>query len=321
MAWLTTVSTDHVTRDRRVDYWNAAACSALVAQCADPADKAHFSGRMRSGDIGDIRMVELSSAPATVRHAKEHVARVAGEHFLLRIQRSGESVTLQDGQEVRLLPGDFTLCDSRRQYSLSFTSPASFLTLRFDRATLNRHFGRPDRLLLVRVPGDHGFGLLASRLLQRIADGFDDVVNAITYPRLSNAVMEIVFAACEELGGESRGRRQQAVVRRACILDFVESHLGDPTLAPSEVARRLGISRRHLHGLFEAGTETLASYIWRRRLERARFVLLDSRRSGWTLSQIAAENGFKTLAHFSRSFRQAFGSSPNELRQCLRSHF
>src|SRR5262245_52779535 len=100
MTWLTTLSTDHVSRDLRVDHWNSAACTALVAQCADPHDAARFAGRMRGGDIGGIRLVDLGSTPATIWHSKEHVANAAGEHFLLRIQRSGESITSQDGREV-----------------------------------------------------------------------------------------------------------------------------------------------------------------------------------------------------------------------------
>lgn len=314
MAWISTLSTDFVASDQRVDYWNAAACSALVAQCADPHDKARFSGRMRSGDIGGIRLAELGSTAATIWHSKEHVARAAGEHFLLRVQRSGESVTSQAGREVRLFTGDFTLCDSRRPYSLHFTEPASFLTLRIDRASLERHFGMPERLMLVRVPGDAGFGLVASRLLRRIASNFEAVVNPLTYPRVSSAVLEIVASAYAGLSGGPRGRESLATTLRARIIDFVESHLGDASLSPSYVAQKFQISRRYLHCLFETGDETLANYIWRRRLERARFALLDARSSNCTLTQVAEGHGFKTLAHFSRSFRQAFGLCPSELR-------
>jgi AraC-like DNA-binding protein len=303
-----------VAPDQRVDYWNAAACSALVAQCADPQDKTRFCGRMRSGDIGDIRAVELGSTAATIWHSKEHVARGAGEHFLLRVQRTGESHTSQDGREVRLHAGDFTLCDARRPYRLHFTEPASFLTLRIGREALRRFFAAPEQLVLVRVAGDTGLGLVASRLLGRIADSFDAVVNPITYPRLSSAVLEIVASAFADLGGEPLCREPHSAILRARIIEFVESHLGDVSLSPTSVALEFGISRRYLHGLFESGEETLANYIWRRRLERARHALLDGRRMGCTLTQLAEMNGFKTLAHFSRNFRAAFGQSPKELR-------
>jgi AraC-like DNA-binding protein len=319
MAWISTLSTDGVAPDQRVDYWNAAACSALVAQCADPHDKARFSGRMRCGDIGDIRAVELGSTAATIWHSREHVARAAGEHFLLRVQRSGESHTSQDGREVRLRTGDFTLCDAQRPYRLHFTEPASFLTLRISRTALRRYFGAPEQLVLLRVPGDAGLGLVASRLLSRVANSFDVVVNPLTYPRLSSAVLEIVAGAFAGQVGAPIGAGRHSAIFRAKIIEFVESRLADASLTPTSVAQEFGISRRYLHGLFEAGEETLARYIWRRRLECARYALLDARRTGRTLTQLAEEHGFKTLAHFSRNFRAAFGHSPKELRSGSRA--
>lgn len=315
MGWTSTLSTDSVAPDQRVEYWNAAACSALVAQRADPHDTTRFSGRMRSGDIGGLRLAELGSTPATIWHSEEHVARAAAEHFLLRIQRSGQSVTAQAGREVRLFAGDFTICDSRRPYSLRFIEPASFLTLRIDRDTLERYVERPERLVLVRVPGDAGLGLLVSRLLRRIADSFEDAINPFTYPRISSGVMELLASAYAGLGGAAPRGDFVGSALRARVIDFVESRLGDASLTPTQVALKFCISRRYLHCLFESGEETLASYIWRRRLERARFALLDPRRAASTMTELAAEHGFKTLAHFSRSIRAAFGRSPRQLRK------
>jgi AraC-like DNA-binding protein len=319
MGWNSTLSTHSVAAGQRVEYWNAAACSSLLAQRADPHDATVFSGHMRIGDIGGLRLAEISSTPATIWHSREHVARAAAEHFLLRIQRAGESVTSQVGREVRLFSGDFTLCDARRPYSLHFTEPASFLTLRIDRAMLERHIAMPERLMLVRVPGDTGLGLLVSRLLRRIAEAFDEAINPFTYPRISNAVMEMLAGAYADLGGESARAGSTGPILRARIIEFVEGRLGDASLSPTQVARQFGISRRYLHGLFELGEETLASYIWRRRLERARFALLDERRRDCRLTQLAAEHGFKTLAHFSRCFRAEFGCSPRQLRRHRRT--
>lgn len=318
MVWGTTLSTDQVAPHRRVDFWNAAACSALIAQCADPVDTRRFSGRMRCADLGDIRVVELSSDAATIWHSKEHVARVSGEQYLLRIQRRGDSVTAQDGREVRLRTGDFTLCDALRPYCLRFSDQAAFLTLRIDRATLDRHIGSPERMALVRIPGDSGPGLLASRLLCGIADTFDALVHPVAIARLSSAVLDIVSTAYAGFDSQP-GRDCHASILRARILGYVESHLGDAMLSPTNIAGSLGYSRRYVHSLFESADEPLGSYIWRRRLERARLVLLDARYANRTLTQIAEEHGFKTLAHFSRSFRQAYGATPRDFRERARA--
>jgi len=319
MAWVTTLSTDRVACDRRIDFWNAAACSALIAQCADPVDRTRFSGRMRCGDIGDIRVVELGSEAATIWHSREHVARASGEHYLLRIQRLGESVTMQDGRDVLLRAGDFTLSDALKPYSLRFSGRATFLTLRIDRALLARHIGEPERMVLVRVPGDSGPGLLASRLLCGIADTFDSVVDPVTTLRLSSAVMDIIATAYAGFCSDGDGRERRARVLRSRILNYVDTHLDDTRLSPTRVAEAFGLSRRHVHSLFESTDETLGGTIWRRRLESARLVLLDPGHAGSSLTRIAEEHGFKTLSHFSRSFHQAYGTPPREFRERARA--
>jgi AraC-like DNA-binding protein len=46
--------------------------------------------------------------------------------------------------------------------------------------------------------------------------------------------------------------------------------VADPDLSPSTLARQLGVSVRTLHRAFAATQETMAGYVRRRRLERAR---------------------------------------------------
>ena len=78
----------------------------------------------------------------------------------------------------------------------------------------------------------------------------------------------------------------------------------------SEVARR---SPAHFSRKFKVAVgESPHAYLMRRRLERARHLMMTSAAS---LSEIALSVGFSDQAHLCRLFRQAFGQSPASWRR------
>ncbi len=82
------------------------------------------------------------------------------------------------------------------------------------------------------------------------------------------------------------------------------------------VAEVAGLSRTQFNRVFqrEMGIAPV-TYIIRRRMERARFLLRESRLS---ISQIADTLGYRDVYFFSRQFRQATGESPRTYRKKAR---
>ena len=56
-------------------------------------------------------------------------------------------------------------------------------------------------------------------------------------------------------------------------------------------------------------------HVWQRRLEKCRQALLNQAQHGQGIAQIAYHWGFNDQAHFSRSFKQAFGLSPRDYQR------
>ncbi|WP_254865956.1 helix-turn-helix domain-containing protein [Pseudomonas fluorescens] len=94
---------------------------------------------------------------------------------------------------------------------------------------------------------------------------------------------------------------------------IIEQHLRNPELSPVFLCKHLGISRAQLYRLFshESG---VAAYIQQRRLNRARLIIQNDNGTRHRVSGLAFQLGFKSDAHFSRSFKQAFGYSPRDAR-------
>ena len=84
----------------------------------------------------------------------------------------------------------------------------------------------------------------------------------------------------------------------------------------SDLARQCGVSRKRIHQVTTRWIGMSPSdYLRTVRLHRAKEMLL----TGQTATSVAAACGFADQAHFTRWFRRAFGYTPGDLTQALRS--
>ena len=135
--------------------------------------------------------------------------------------------------------------------------------------------------------------------------------------RLARAVATViahrVVQSANRLGRRERPVEGAAFSRRqvARILEYVDEHM-DRAICIAELASREGLSRWHFLRRF---TTTFASspraFITRRRLERARALLLQS---DLPILKVALEVGMNH-SHFSRAFARQFGVQPRHIRQ------
>ncbi|RZT07542.1 AraC family transcriptional regulator [Kribbella sp. VKM Ac-2569] len=99
-------------------------------------------------------------------------------------------------------------------------------------------------------------------------------------------------------------------------LNRVVNHIGarlDEPLTLRELADVAGFSPYHFHRIFKGVMgETLSSFIWRLRLERAANLLVRQPRT--RVTDIALSCGFSSHSNFARAFKERFGVSASEFR-------
>lgn len=94
------------------------------------------------------------------------------------------------------------------------------------------------------------------------------------------------------------------------VMAAVEAHIDDPAFETDDLAREAGVSRRHLNRKLRALTgQSVREFIRTLRLKRAAQLL--QQKSG-TVTEIAYEVGFQSIAHFAKIFREEFGVAPSE---------
>ncbi|WP_165855980.1 GlxA family transcriptional regulator [Marinobacter sp. JSM 1782161] len=117
-----------------------------------------------------------------------------------------------------------------------------------------------------------------------------------------------------DLGGgtelDQATRQEQPALAEA--VDLMFANIEEP-LSGDDIAGHVNLSRRQLERLFRKHLDTVPSrYYLKLRLDRARELV---RNSGLSLTEIALSCGFSSGAHFSTTYRNAFGLTPSEDRE------
>jgi AraC family ethanolamine operon transcriptional activator len=109
-------------------------------------------------------------------------------------------------------------------------------------------------------------------------------------------------------------RRQRTLLRKA--EEYCEHHANQP-LRIGGLCRELGANERTLrHTFHELTGISPLNYLKTQRLNRVRQALHDGDPANTQVKQVALENGFFHLGHFSRGYKDLFGELPSETIQC-----
>lgn len=299
---------------RDFDSWQRSTSSAFVPLNVAPVGSRPFSGRLSGLQAPDAIAIRVDAQPHRVERTEALVAAGGNGFFKFGLQLRGHGLLVQDGRELVLHPGDLTVYDTSRPYSLTFEQEASTLVLMVRHERMGASAQDVAELVATRL-GEGGLVDVAAPTLTGLARRVPGLAGAVG-SRLVGHAVDLLETVCDDdadrlLGGHGGERR--AELRR--IMRFIDERLGDPSLTPQSVAEAHFISLRSLYKLFDESGTTVAAWIRQRRLDRARADLLDAALSNLPVGQIATRYGLPDAAHFSRLFRAAFGVSPSQLRR------
>jgi AraC-like DNA-binding protein len=132
---------------------------------------------------------------------------------------------------------------------------------------------------------------------------------------LADSVCRLVRLALQEGSTAREAPDSERVMLQDRIRSYIEEHLSDPDLSVEGIARSLNVSKRSLHRAVQEGSDSIHELIWRNRLQNCLGDLLDPAKGYLGIGDIAHSWGFKNLTHFSRAFRERFGTSARDVRR------
>jgi AraC-like DNA-binding protein len=302
--------------NQQFDFWKAALAETFVPlEVTRPGNRPDFRGQLTGLDLGAVRMHEVRAEPHTALRTRRLVNAAPSGCYKLGLMLRGSAVLTQDGREAALGPGDFTLYDADRPYTLGFSSRHRMLILVFPHDLLGLPAEQVVRLTATTMPGTRpGLAGLIPSFLAQVADVTGQIGSPATV-RLSGNVIDLISTVLAERLDQSTAHSDSA--HRALLLNitaFIEEHLADPDLSPQLIAAAQHVSVRQLHKLFHGTGSTVGGWIRQRRLDRCRHDLRDPQLADRPVAAIGARWGYPDPAHFSRLFKAAYGTGPRDYR-------
>lgn len=311
-----TFRVDNQFGSKMVSTWQDHLSSTFVElNCADVAFH-NFFGEVRSWSRERMQFSTVRSTGQRVWRSRQNIAKSNDDDFLLSLQLYGNGHALQFNRQATQNVGDFTLYETNSPYQLVFEGEFQQLIARIPRSAFMDRIAKPELLAGRLLPSSTSAVRMASRYLTELAFHSDDMpppmgsmTSALAFDLIALAFSSTI-ASQKLLTLESS---RSVLLQR--ILFFVRDNLSAPELSPTGIAAAHGISVRYLNKLFEDQPESLTRMIWRQRLERCANDLQNFARAALTITEIAFSWGFNDSAHFSRSFKAAFGVTPSDYRR------
>jgi AraC-like DNA-binding protein len=302
-----------IAPDGRLDGWREHLSRALAPMDVVTAGTGDFEAHQRIVSFGEVRVALTRHCPVISRRSPRMIRQSdpGGYHLGLPLAGTKMRVTRPDGQ-VEYTGDHFVFHDSALEF-IAETDHYEGLSVWLPKSLLPFPAAISEKLIRRPIPARQGIGGLVTMTLTRMVEDFDSYQPS-DGARLGVVVVDLVAALLGQVlqTGTASEPRQRALTMR--IRAFIEQHLADPGLSPSTVAATYHISVSYLHRLFQTEGHTVAAWIRRQRLERARHDLADPSLLATPIHAIGNRWGFPRAADFTRAFRSAYGMPPSDYR-------
>ena len=235
-------------------------------------------------------------------------------HFLITLITKGRGVQTLNGEDIPFVEGDLfilspadfhrnTVEDGERFDYFGVKFPYELLDSRLSELCELSKF--PIHIHLSETTAERARSLFET-LVEECRRGEGRVASEVYLRAL---VEQLFILAIRELP-EGTKSSSGAFVNRA--LGYLHSHFHE-SITVNDAAAYVGYTPNYFNTLFrEQMGVPFGTYLRNMRLSYAKNLLLSG---DLPVTEIALEAGFGSLAHFSRSFTAAFGSSPKQYRR------
>jgi AraC-like DNA-binding protein len=235
-------------------------------------------------------------------------------HFLMTLVTRGEGIQILNGEEIPFGTGDVFLL-----------SPADFHKNVIEKGKNYDFFGVKFRFESLDSRLSAIFALDSLPIHQRLDQAdFDKAVSLFceltrreeeSLPKTvsdvykKTLVEQLVIMIMRNISAKNEKLKNPFAVR---MLGYIYSHFCDD-INVSDAAEYAGYTPNYFNTLFRHSFGVpFFEYLRAMRLEYAKNLVLSAEQS---LTEVALESGFQSLAHFSRKFKKKYGVSPGQMRK------
>ncbi|WP_370674849.1 helix-turn-helix domain-containing protein [Pleomorphomonas sp. PLEO] len=270
-----------------------------------------FFAHVDAAFVGDVGLGRVRSTAQDFDRSRYKIARDGMDGYLLQFYLSGRSATRGGSNSEVAGEGDLYMIDMAQPLATS-TTDHDQISLVVPRRLLSTRLESPDASHMRIIPA----GLPLVTLFRESLKSFHGQIDNMSRREAETVMQPLLDLAAAAINGHV-DERSMAGVNLAHFVGlrrYVEENLLDPTLSLDSLLATFGLSRRKAYRLFEP-VGGFATYVSRRRLQRALQALRSPDCRHMSISEIGSAHGFPNPENFSRAFRREYDLSPREVRQ------
>lgn len=304
-------STEGFSADRALSDWSELLSVNIAEMHVGSGAAQSYHASWRRIGLGPIDLNFLQAAPQRVEHTRAMAARQHSADYDLLYMRRGPADLRHCGVTMRVPEGCFVLLDNSEPYDLVFGEESSCLTAHFDDRWLRKWTPDPRVLTARPIDGTRDWASPLAAILRAIEE---TGLHGAVLPRsiIADQVGSLLALMAGQGAEPSKSRHQADLLAR--FKRRLRECFDDSTLDPAWLAQDIGVSKRHLHGVFAQAGTTFGAVLMEIRLARAADLLRDPRFASYRVGDVAWACGFADPSHFARRFREKHGKSPVDYR-------
>jgi AraC-like DNA-binding protein len=300
-------TTAGLARGEKYDFWHEVVCNQFVTVDSIKNCDGVFDAQLTCNSFGTTQVSRFDAPAHKWKRDRKHIRTDDQDVYLLGVLRDGKGMLRQNDKVAVQQKGSIALYDTALPFTYDLSASINILTL--PRIMLDTRAPHARQLLAENLTCDPG---LMAMLCDMIDSLLELDVEAQEYTmvrrRLANSLMDLVLAI---LDMNSAGSSTNANPRMEKMLAYIRANLSDPDLCPAEIAKFGSISSRTMNRLFAKLGTTPMRWVTTERLRLGERYLVEKNAS--TVTEAAFMVGFNDISHFSRSFKQLFGYSPEKI--------
>ncbi|KWT97471.1 transcriptional regulator, AraC family [Variovorax sp. WDL1] len=186
-------------------------------------------------------------------------------------------------------------------------------------STLRAHVGDPRRFSARQYDVNSGIGQVFNDYLKLVARQVEQNANPHLRALMDAHLVELLALTLQQHPDALQS--QQSSIRDAHLARieaYVQQHLSDPNLTPTQISKACRISLRYLHSLFRETGTPVSQWIRELRLQLAHESLRRATKPGY-IATVAYDCGFNDHPKFTHAFRKKYGYTPSDLLRNVRA--
>lgn len=269
-----------------------------------------FDGSLKRVVIGNAAVCDLDFEPIVNTRSARDLRHRPDDDFFISLMAEGIGHVEQSGRSATLTSKDIVVYESSKPFFWEARSRCRIVVTRISRRQMLSRLPNATDLTARVIKAGHPLSSVIGRTMTEFANLNAQLDDQIC-DRLSNSFIDILTSSIEArlTPVQKQSVAVDDLLRRAKA--FLTKNIEDCDLDLHALAEHLAVSQRTIARLFAAEHTTPMRWLWQKRRELA-FKLLSDRRIE-NVSQAAMRCGFSDFSHFSRSFKDAYGTTPTEI--------